>query len=87
MSRLEAAAHRLALIAARRIAKNRQVADVVFDRCGTPQGFSTSMLARSGVNLLAYVLALPRTFFLTSVVLEVTNHCNLKCRFCPSRAT
>jgi len=42
------------------------------------------MLARSALNHLAYVLALPRTFFLTSVMLEVTNHCNLQCGFCPS---
>ncbi len=79
MGKLEAAARSLALIAARRIARNRQVADVVFDRCKTPAD-----LARSALNHLAFVLRLPKTFYLTSVMLEVTNRCNLKCCFCPS---
>ncbi|MBN1593812.1 MAG: radical SAM protein [Candidatus Coatesbacteria bacterium] len=79
MSRLEAAARSLALFAARRIARNRQVADVIFDRCR-----GTADLARSALNHLAFILKLPRTFYLTSVMLEVTNLCNLKCRFCPA---
>jgi len=79
MGKLEAAAHSLALIAARKIARNRQVADVVFDRCSTPAD-----LARSALNHIAFILRLPKTFYLTSVMLEVTNRCNLKCRFCPS---
>ncbi len=79
MSRLEAAARSLALIAARKIARNRQVADVAFDRCKGPAD-----IARSTLNHLAFALRLPKTFYLTSVMLEITNLCNLKCRFCPA---
>jgi len=79
MSWLEAAERALVRLAAKRIAKNRQLADVVFDRCQT-----TSDLARAALNHVAYLLRLPRTFFLTSVMLELTNQCNLKCEFCPT---
>ena len=52
---------------------------MVFDRCP-----SMTDLARSALNHAAFILKLPKTFFLTSVMLEVTNTCNLKCRFCPA---
>jgi len=79
MSVVEATARSLALLVARKVARNRQIAEVLFDRCQT-----SSDLVRSGLNHLAYLLRLPKIPFLTSVMLETTNHCNLRCRFCPS---
>ena len=76
---VEAAARSVARLVARKVARNRQVAEVLFDRCRTP-----SDLVRSGLNHLAFLLRLPKIPFLTSVMLETTNHCNLRCRFCPS---
>lgn len=42
-----------------------------------------SSLAKAGLNELAFLLGLERSFFLTSLNLEVTNHCNLSCVMCP----
>lgn len=80
MKKREAVSHFLTRFLATKIARNRQVGDVIFDRCRT-----TSDLFRTAVNHLAFVLRLPKTFYLTSVMLELTNHCNLSCKFCPSK--
>ena len=43
--------------------------------------FRSALVA--GMNELSFVLGLSRSFRLTSINIESTNHCNLKCKMCP----
>lgn len=69
--------HYIVFLPARFIARNRQLANVAFDRCNNFYD-----VAKSGLNHIAFLFRLPKTFFITSLMLELTNYCNLKCSFC-----
>ena len=44
---------------------------------------SFSLVAKEVINQICYIIKLKKSFTITSIQLELTNHCNLKCSMCP----
>lgn len=45
---------------------------------------SADSIIKEGINQIAYLLRLNKSFFITSLQIEVTNKCNLSCTYCPT---
>jgi len=69
----------LARLVARLYLRRPQMADVIAIRYSSLRAFVIGI-----GNELAYRIGSPRSLGMLSVNLELTNHCNLKCSFCPT---
>jgi radical SAM protein with 4Fe4S-binding SPASM domain len=66
--------------AASKILKRGDLANVMWDRIP-----NTKTLIKSSINHIFYILRIPIAPYLTSLMIEVTNRCNLKCCHCPTK--
>jgi len=71
---------KIAYLITSRILGRDDLAEVMWDRVPDWKTFF-----RSSLNHLLYFLRLPYAPYLTTLVIEVTNRCNLKCTHCPTK--